>query len=136
MTRPPTFDIASRTRPGGSARQSLYPRPGQRDWGLNMSEGALRVYGALTDENGRELSHADVRLWQRRLRDRTLLGQTKASEEGRYEIRAQWPVERDGSLALPGARADDADDLCLWYGRDQRTPAISFRRIELSEIAD
>jgi Tc toxin complex TcA C-terminal TcB-binding domain/Neuraminidase-like domain/Salmonella virulence plasmid 28.1kDa A protein len=65
-----------------------------------MSEEALRVYGALTDETGRELSHADVRLWQRRLRDRTLLGQTKASEEGRYEIRAQWPEEGPGKVLL------------------------------------
>ncbi len=52
------------------------------------------------------------------------------------EIQAQWPVERDGTLALPGARVDDASVISFWYGKNERAAAVSFRPIELSEIVD
>jgi Tc toxin complex TcA C-terminal TcB-binding domain/ABC toxin N-terminal region/Neuraminidase-like domain/Salmonella virulence plasmid 28.1kDa A protein len=61
---------------------------------------ALHVHGALTDENGRELSHAEVRLWRRRLRERELLGQADATEEGTYEIVAEWPEAGPGKVLV------------------------------------
>ena len=61
----------------------------------------LRVHGALTDEDGRELSHAEVRLWRRRLRERELLGEVDATEEGTYEIVADPPP---GAARIPAYR--------------------------------
>lgn len=60
----------------------------------------LRVRGALTDEDGRELSFAEVRLWRRRLRERELVGEARASEEGTYEIEAEWPEAGPGKVLL------------------------------------
>jgi hypothetical protein len=64
-----------------------------------MTEG-LRVHGALTDEDGRELSDAEVRLWRSRLRERELLGEADATEEGKYEIAAEWPEAGPGKVLL------------------------------------
>jgi Tc toxin complex TcA C-terminal TcB-binding domain/Neuraminidase-like domain/Salmonella virulence plasmid 28.1kDa A protein len=61
---------------------------------------SLCVNGALTDEDGCAVSDADVRLWQCRMRDRALLGETKSSEAGRYEIRVDWPQECAGKVLL------------------------------------
>jgi hypothetical protein len=60
----------------------------------------LRVRGELTDEDGRELSYADVKLFRRRIRERELLGEAKASEEGGYEIRAEWPEAGPGKVLV------------------------------------
>lgn len=60
----------------------------------------LRVHGALTDEDGCELSHAEVKLWRRRLRERELLGAADATEEGTYEIEAQWPEAGPGKVLV------------------------------------
>ena len=64
-----------------------------------MTEG-LRVHGTLTDEDGRELSRAEVKLWRRRLRERELLGQVEATEEGTYEIEAEWPEAGPGKVLI------------------------------------
>jgi hypothetical protein len=60
----------------------------------------LKVHGLLTDEDGRELSHAEVRLWRQRLRDRQLLAEGRATEEGTYELRAEWPEAPPGKVLL------------------------------------
>jgi Tc toxin complex TcA C-terminal TcB-binding domain/Neuraminidase-like domain/Salmonella virulence plasmid 28.1kDa A protein len=60
----------------------------------------MRVHGALTDEIGRELSYAEVKLWRRRLRERVLLGRGDANEQGTYEIVAEWPEEGPGKVLV------------------------------------
>jgi hypothetical protein len=60
----------------------------------------LHVHGELIDEDGRELSYAEVKLFRRRIRERQLLGETKASEEGTYEIRAPWPEAGPGKVLV------------------------------------
>src|SRR6266849_5520444 len=60
----------------------------------------LRVHGTLTDEIGRELSYAEVRLWRRRLRERELLAEADSSEEGTYEIVAEWPEAGPGKVLV------------------------------------
>ena len=51
----------------------------------------------------------------------------------RRHLQAQWPTDRDGKLALPGARAD-AVRVYLWYGSSEDQPVITLRPIELHEI--
>ncbi len=60
----------------------------------------LRVRGELTDEDGRELSFAHVKLFRRRIRERQLLGEARATEEGTYEITARWPEAGPGKILV------------------------------------
>jgi hypothetical protein len=60
----------------------------------------LRVYGSLTDQDGRELSFAEVALFRRHLRRREMLGVTRASEEGHYSIEVEWPEAGPGKVLV------------------------------------
>ena len=60
----------------------------------------FHVHGALTDEDGRELSYAGVRLWRQRLRDHELIAEGRANEEGTYELRAEVPEAGPGRVLL------------------------------------
>jgi hypothetical protein len=60
----------------------------------------LIVHGRITDADGREVSYAEVTVWQQRIRDRHRLGSGDATEEGTYRIECHLPEEGPGRLLL------------------------------------
>jgi hypothetical protein len=46
-----------------------------------------------------------------------------------------WPLDADGQMAMPGARAD-AERLHLWFGGGEAAAAVTLRPIELRELVD
>ncbi len=68
---------------------------------------SLRVHGRLTDQDGRELSHAAVRLFRERMRTREILGEGRASEEGHYSLEVEWPEAGPGKVLLRVEAARD-----------------------------
>jgi protocatechuate 3,4-dioxygenase beta subunit len=70
-----------------------------------MDEQRYRVHGTITDEDGRELSHAAVTVWQRHLRGRRILAEGRADEDGRYRVSYEPPEHVPGKLLIVvGAR--------------------------------
>ena len=60
----------------------------------------LKVHGLLTDDDGRELSYAQVTVWRQRMRDRQRLGRGRATEEGTYEHQCRMPEAGPGKVLL------------------------------------
>jgi hypothetical protein len=70
-----------------------------------MDEQRYRVHGTVTDEDGRELSHAAVTVWHQLMRDRRTLAEGRADEDGRYRISYEPPEHAPGKLLIVvGAR--------------------------------
>jgi Tc toxin complex TcA C-terminal TcB-binding domain/Neuraminidase-like domain/Salmonella virulence plasmid 28.1kDa A protein len=70
-----------------------------------MDEQRYRVHGTITDEDGRELSHAAVTVWHQLMRDRRTLAEGRADEDGRYRISYEPPEHAPGKLLIVvGAR--------------------------------
>src|SRR5690348_7401873 len=69
-----------------------------KEW--EMDEQRYRVHGSITDEDGRELSHAAVTVYQRHLRGRRTLAEGRADEDGRYRISYEPPEHVPGKLLI------------------------------------
>jgi hypothetical protein len=65
-----------------------------------MDEQRYRVHGTITDEDGRELSHAAVTVSQQHLRGRRTLAEGRADEDGRYRISYEPPEHVPGKLLI------------------------------------
>lgn len=65
-----------------------------------MADDVFRIHGAITGDDGRELSHAEVVVWQQRIRDRRRLAEGQADEEGRYCLEYEPPDDAPGRLLI------------------------------------
>jgi Tc toxin complex TcA C-terminal TcB-binding domain/Neuraminidase-like domain/Salmonella virulence plasmid 28.1kDa A protein len=65
-----------------------------------MDDERFQVHGTVTDEDGRELSYAEVIVWQQRLRERRRLAEGRTDQAGRYRISYRPPEDAPGRLLI------------------------------------
>src|SRR5207249_11105342 len=86
-----------------SSSLSVWQAP-TRENEREMDEQRYRVHGTITDEDGRELSHAAVTVWEQLLRVRRTLAEGRADEDGRYRLAYEPPEHIPGNpLIVVGA---------------------------------